>query len=67
MLGRDARRFFCGGCNMFPFKTEVHKCPATGLETSYETQEVRPPAPHPTKEQADPSKTKSLGMRMQTV
>jgi hypothetical protein len=48
---------------MFPFKTEVHKCPATGLETTYETQEVRPPAPHPTKEPADPSKTKSLGRR----
>jgi len=24
---RDARRFYCGGCNNFPFKTEQHKCP----------------------------------------
>jgi hypothetical protein len=61
IMCRDARRFFCDGCNNFPFKTEVHKCPGTGLETSYETQETRP-APSVNKELPDFSKTKSLGM-----
>eukprot|EP00088_Acartia_fossae_P003726 TRINITY_DN11595_c0_g1_i11.p1 TRINITY_DN11595_c0_g1~~TRINITY_DN11595_c0_g1_i11.p1 ORF type:complete len:1111 (-),score=315.09 TRINITY_DN11595_c0_g1_i11:203-3247(-) len=30
---RNVQRFYCNGCNNFPFKNEVHKCPGLGLET----------------------------------
>jgi len=29
----NTQRFYCGGCNNFPFKNEVHKCPSSGLDT----------------------------------
>ena len=63
ILTRDGRRFYCDSCNNFPFKTEVHKCPGTGLETYFSSD----PAPEsPLKrsrsgsENIDPTKTKSL-------
>jgi len=44
----------------------VHKCPGTGLETSYETQQEEQAArPLPSKELPDVSKTKSLGIETQ--
>jgi len=37
---RNTQRFYCGGCNNFPFKNEVHKCPSSGLETYHASTET---------------------------
>jgi len=61
---RDSRRFYCDTCNTFPFKTEVHKCPGTGLETYFNAESPMEPPRKKIRSESqnthDVSKTKSL-------